>query len=385
MMRKKIFLSFILLSIVSLAWTLPFTHYTTVNLRVRKAQSLQAAIVGVLEKNNGVEVLKVGKADKIDGKTANWVKVRSHGGIEGWCFSAYLEKLETDIAKIVANEIKGIKPGAFKGKGYDENGFDNTDIFAKIKANQGLYIQQNKRKFQGDGHASGIFNIFVENGKVYTTEVDVVNGKIVERNKIELKKSANGNVFKSPVSEIKSYKGELVFFNFEKKPEKIWAHTWDYEGGYTLAAGKGEFFSRKVFSITSDYLKNYAGEYVFDSLELIELDGFEFDIAEVKNVKLVINYDASQNCLTCSYNELMNIDSSKNKNNDHIFNFVETSFEEPFFWMYGEGTGFIEKKLWFYKGGIAISFEQKLFNYDHDSNSSTELKEKYVVFLKKAK
>ena len=69
--------------------------------------------------------------------------------------------------------------------------------------------------------------------------------------------------------------------------------------------------------------------------------------------------------------DLSNITNSSPSNN--ILDFIEVSSTEPFFWSYGEAAGFKERKFWFYKGGIAVSYEE----------ARPESYVKYVVFLKK--
>ena len=41
------------------------------------------------------------------------------------------------------------------------------------------------------------------------------------------------------------------------------------------------------------------------------------------------------------------------------------------------------QKFWFYKGGIAISYEYSSFDFDDEHNVTSKKYIKYVVFLKK--
>ena len=122
---------------------------------------------------------------------------------------------------------------------------------------------------------------------------------------------------------------------------------------------------------TSDVLKNYAGFYKFDSFKIIKNENYNFPTSNVQNAKMDITYNDVKKCLSVNYRYLTNITNSSPSNN--ILDFIEVSSTEPFFWSYGEAAGFKERKFWFYKGGIAVSYEE----------ARPESYVKYVVFLKK--
>jgi hypothetical protein len=69
------------------------THRTIDNLRLRTSADISSSIITTLRKDVKVQVLDVGKTDKIDGIIAPWVKIISPTGYTGWCFSGYLELL----------------------------------------------------------------------------------------------------------------------------------------------------------------------------------------------------------------------------------------------------------------------------------------------------
>ena len=109
-----------------------------------------------------------------------------------------------------------------------------------------------------------------------------------------------------------------------------------------------------------------------------------FPTEYIENAKINIVYNESKKCLTVAYNDLSNI----NYPNKYYYDwwkldFVETSSTEPFFWKYGEGAGFSEEKFWFYKGGIAISYEYLTYDFDDNHEIKKHNYIKYVVFLKK--
>ena len=131
-------------------------------------------------------------------------------------------------------------------------------------------------------------------------------------------------------------------------------------------------------SPTPDYLQLYAGEYVFDSMEIIEEENTEVDAEKIKNSKITISYDNKNKCLFCPYKQLMP-DSSEDK----TLYFAETALTEPFFWMYGESAGFVERMAWFYNGGIALTEELHTFEFDDDHNITADVKRKYTVFYKR--
>ena len=78
---------------------------------------------------------------------------------------------------------------------------------------------------------------------------------------------------------------------------------------------------------------------------------------------------------------MLDINEPDNRIGNWTLDFIETSASEPFYWTYGEGAGYSEEKFWFYKGGIAISYEYS--GLDFDDNVTAKKYIKYVIFLKK--
>ena len=73
------------------------------NLRLRKEEATSSSIITTMQKGTKVKILKLGKAETIDGITSNWVQVEVlsgakdkdgkalKAGIIGWCYGGYLE------------------------------------------------------------------------------------------------------------------------------------------------------------------------------------------------------------------------------------------------------------------------------------------------------
>lgn len=73
------------------------------NLRLRKEEATSSAIVTTMMKGTKVKIIKIGKAEKIDGISSNWVQVEIQAGgkdrdgkpiaqgTSGWCYGGYLE------------------------------------------------------------------------------------------------------------------------------------------------------------------------------------------------------------------------------------------------------------------------------------------------------
>ena len=73
------------------------------NLRLRKEEATSSAIITTMQKGTKVKILKLGKAETIDGISSNWVQVEVLSGVKdkdgkalkagiiGWCYGGYLE------------------------------------------------------------------------------------------------------------------------------------------------------------------------------------------------------------------------------------------------------------------------------------------------------
>jgi hypothetical protein len=82
------------------------THRTLDNLHLRDAANISSRLVTTLPKDTEIQVIETGSSTTIDGVTAPWVKILTHAGDTGWCFSGYLAELpkpETPITAEVEN------------------------------------------------------------------------------------------------------------------------------------------------------------------------------------------------------------------------------------------------------------------------------------------
>ena len=111
--KKSLFVFFI---VSNFCYALPFTHYTSDFLRLRKDENLKSEIITVLEPNLGIEIIEKGKNETIDGIAADWVKVKCANGYIGWCFSGYLNPIENDVANTLSKEVAKIEAGAYPKK-----------------------------------------------------------------------------------------------------------------------------------------------------------------------------------------------------------------------------------------------------------------------------
>lgn len=373
---KKICFICILLFITFCVYALPYTHYTCDYLRIRKDYNLNSEIISVLEPNMAVEIIAKGKKDTIDGITANWVKVTSANGHVGWCFSGYLNPIEKDVSEILAKEVEKVESGAYPVKKIPLKNLKNITSITELSGKDGYYIQQEGRGFQDAGRAPEILQLVIENEKVFVKEIDIVNGEIITLKKTEF--IFDGKTYSHDKSNIKlNDKNQLYIFYLENVPEKNWLGTYEYEKPYT----KSDINSVQLVNQTSDVLKNYVGLYKFDSFKIIKNENYNFPTSNVQNSKIDITYNDTKKCLSVNYRYLTNITNSSPSNN--ILDFIEVSSTEPFFWSYGEGAGFKERKFWFYKGGIAVSYEKKSYEFDANHDVKEENYIKYVVFLKK--
>ena len=365
-MKKKFYLC-ILFLVTSLLYSLPYTHYTSDYLRIRNDYNLNSQIITVLEPNMGVEIIAKGKKETIDGIKSNWVKVISANGYVGWCFAGYLKPIEKDVSEILAKEVEKVKAWAYSNN-YSLSNLKNISSILGFQGSEGYYIQQQSRGFQNSGRAPEILQLVIDNEKVFVKEIDIVNGEILTLKGSEF--VFNGKTFAHNKSNIKlNDKNQINIFYLENVPENQWLGTYEYDKPYTKVPNINY---NQLVNQTTDVLKNYAGVYKFDSFKIIKNENYIFPSLNVQNSKIDITYNDIKKCLSVKYSNLSNIVVKENSRN-WTLDFIETSSNEPFFWTYGEGVGFKERKFWFYKGGIAVSYEEE----------KSESYVKCVVFLKK--
>ena len=162
-MKTKLLLVLIL-GFVAPAWGLPFTHYAADSLRLRSSGSSTASIITILQPLLGLEILEHGTAAKIDGVSADWVKVHAENGYVGWCFSGYLKPIGGNVAKSIGTYISHRKPGTYPPNTFNPK-FENVSSIDEVKSQTGYYIQQLPRRFQGAGHAPEILQLMFSDGR----------------------------------------------------------------------------------------------------------------------------------------------------------------------------------------------------------------------------
>lgn len=339
-------------------------------------ETSKSKAIAALAKNTVAKILETGKTETINEQEKQWVKVLTMNNEIGWCFSDSLKQAETSAKAIVAG-IENRKPGSFASYvKYEEFETDLGKLLKQIDEQQGFYIQQAGRVFQGGGRVPDILKLSVENERVFVSKIDVVDGEVLEYRKIEFTKGKNGYAHND--SSIKSCNNQIVIFYLEDMPENSWLGDWDYTGAYTFASAS-DVLHPSVFALTTDYLKLFTGEYVFDSLEILKEENRSVDVDKIQQNKITIQYVDTKKCLMCPYSQLETpYEDAKN------FSFVETSPKEPFFWIFGESTGYHEKIFWFYNGGIACMEDWTDVDFDENHEVTANIRRKYVVFYKRS-
>ena len=176
--------------------------------------------------------------------------------------------------------------------------------------------------------------------------------------------------------------GKIQIIYMEHAPIDVRYAPFDYKTPYFFAGKLQEPLPDTVFKLTSDYLHSFAGEYVFDSYSRIDREKSFHKFEEAKSFVLAINYNQEKKCLTTCVNldDIFDIVfSGYNRRKCENIDFVETTNDEPFYWMYGEGAGYTEIRLYFYKGGIAYTYERQKAYCDSEDIDFT----KFVLFFRK--
>jgi hypothetical protein len=65
-------------------------YHNAENLRIRSNAGINSSAIKTIPRDTIVEVLSIGKTEKIDDITAPWVQVKTQDGTTGWCFGGYL-------------------------------------------------------------------------------------------------------------------------------------------------------------------------------------------------------------------------------------------------------------------------------------------------------
>lgn len=85
--------------------TIEYLTPTVNRLRFRDAPSLQGTFIRFLDLNEKLRLLEVGKRETIGDATGNWVQVISEKRDVGWCFDAYLKKIEVEADYRIRDKV----------------------------------------------------------------------------------------------------------------------------------------------------------------------------------------------------------------------------------------------------------------------------------------
>jgi TolB-like protein len=356
------------------------THYVTDNLRLRNGDTLSSLTITVLPRYTALRIIETGKSETIDGITASWIKIATQSGYTGWCFSGYVRRIESNVAEDIASSFANRESGTFP-QDYDRSKKDTVASTDVIQSANGYYIQQAGRRFQSSGHAPEILTLSVERGNVYIREIDMVNGQTITRNEIALQ--FNGSTYGHNRTKLEIQNGKIQIIYLEHIPQEKWLGTWEYDDPYTFAGNLNVSMPDKVRRLTTDYLSNFAGRYVFDSYKIIRSENRTIDINVINNTIIQIAYSQEKKCLTIPFHDLCGFYDKWGGDGKRQIDFVETTADEPFWWTYGEGVGFSEDRFYFYKGGIAFTYESSGVDFDDNHEIISHEYIKYVVFFRK--
>jgi len=280
-------------------------------------------------------------------------------------------KFDTVAEEIVAGGFKG--PGG--APGYRDSGIKNVSEIEAIIRVQGYYIQQSEEQFE-HGRSPEILVLSVKDKNVFIKEIDLVEGQIITRKEILLQ--FNGKTFAHNRTMLETENGKIQILYLENAPEQTWRGFFEYEMPYTFAGNLDDPINNNVRKLTSDYLETFTGRYIFNSCKIIE-SGRDESLFYMQNDALQVVYNKDLKCLSVLFKEASSIFLSK-------IDFVETDDGRVFYWFFGEGAGYKEEKLYFYKGGIAYTLDQNKPDFsslDEDDYPTRATNEKYVIFFKK--
>jgi len=257
----------------------------------------------------------------------------------------------------------------------------NTGNVSEIEAIipvQGYYIQQSEEQYK-NGRTPEILALSVNDKNIYIKEIDMVKGKIVTRKEILLK--FDGKTFAHNRTKLETQDGKIQIVYLENAPEETWRGPFEYDIPYTFAGNLKEPINDNVRKLTSDYLETFTGFYFIDSCKLIESSSEYFSFYPMRNAYLNIVYNQELKCLTICF-------SISLYDNYTAQEFVETDDGRIIYWIAGEAAGYTDIRFYFYKGGIAYTYDKNEPDYsslDEDDYPTKTRYDKYVVFFRKEK
>ena len=339
----------------------PMTHYVIYDLNLMAESNLSSVVISVLPSFSALRIIETGETEIINGITTQWIKIMSQTGYIGWVFSADVGVIDSNVTRTLALSFTGWHHGSFLG---ERNIPDEGNIisFEDVLSATGYYIQQTIRRFQGRGRSPEILKLSVEGENVYIREIDLIGGQKIIRNEILLE--FNGTTFIHNRAELQTQNGIIQIIYFENAPAPLRWMRFDDEAPFTFAGNLTDPIPYLVRRLTSDYLKTFVGRYIFDSYYVIKSKNIAIENILIPDVFIQITYDQER--------KLLMMDNSVILSHQSIFvtlnyGFIETIPEEPFYWSYAEGRGFVELRKFFFKGGIAFTFEYSGFNFDNNN------------------
>lgn len=354
---KRVMVILAWLSVLTSLYAQSYTYelYASANLKLRELPSLQSSVITILPKYTTLHLISEGSSQTIDGISAKWINVETQNGYTGWCFSGYVCKKESYVADELATLFSNYKSGSFTGTETKHSKYPGISDLGFIKQKEGYYIQQQQRSFQGSGRAPEILKLFISNQNVYISEIDILNKQEIEKAKIQL--AFDGITYSKGKTCLYQIGNDIAIRYLEHNPDHEWLGTWEYEELYSFVSEISNLKSDKVIKLTSDYLSQFAGDYVFDSIDVVT-DSENSKINDLaRKTILHVSYDIEKKCLTVPIHDLIDYYEPDNGVGNYTLSFVETSFDEPFFYAYGEGVGHSEERYFFYKGGIGLRYE----------------------------
>lgn len=223
----------------------------------------------------------------------------------------------------------------------------NPVSFSFVKENLGYYIQNQKRSFQQGNRSTIIFKLYESDGKFFLSQIDVKNGAEVILSQSELVQS--GNFIQTSDSIYRIARNQNALYIFDSA--STWKTKWAYTYPFTLQADlSGLKDCTQIMKMTSDYLKKFEGTYYIDSY-ITSREGSNYRKKEAPAESITVSYDEKAKAL---------------KWNDTYF--IETDFSDPFYWIYGEGAGYIETINTFADNGILHTQVEKLFSCGDDDS-----------------
>jgi hypothetical protein len=290
------------------------------------------------------------------------------------------DTIAAEIALALADRMAG--SGAYGYYKPMASVIENVSVIDVIIPVQGYYIQQSEKQLL-HSHTPEILTLSVEDEKIIIREVDLLDRQIITRNEIIL--LFDGKTFSHNQTKLETQDGILQIVYLEHAPEQRWRGPFEYEIPYTFAGILDDPIDDNVRKLTSDYLKTFTGEYIFDSGKIIRSSHSE-NLYFMRNNAILVMYNNELKCLTIPNYSLYSLFSGVPDINSSSIDFIGTEDEQTIYWLFGESAGYTEVKLYFYKGGIVYlcNYSKPDFSSsDEDGYPTRSRYSNYVVFFRK--